>query len=282
MAYLAGLSRELIRAAAAAPFLERDEEKQLATAWREYGDPRALDKLTAAHMRLVIAIAAKFRSCGLPIADLVQEGHIGLMEAAKRFEPELNHRFSTYAIWWIRAATQNYILENWSIVRGGTSSQQKRLFFSLRRLRAKLGINHEESAFQKIADIIGVSVAEVELMNTRLSSGDMSLNTRLTDDEGAAERIDFLFDDSPLPDEIVEERIDFDRHKRLLKEACQVLNPRERRIFEARRLADPSLTLEYLSEEFGLSRERVRQIEVHAFERVRRVVRGERIVSRAM
>ena len=173
MLQMAGVRRQFVKAAMAARFLERDEERALAESWRNLGDEQALHELAAAHMRLVIALAARFRHYGLPIADLIQEGHVGLLEAAARFEPEREVRFSTYATWWIRASIQDYILRNWSIVRGGTSSAQKALFFNLRRLRAKLsregGPESNASMFQTIALAIGVSPADVELMDTRLS-----------------------------------------------------------------------------------------------------------------
>jgi len=187
MAYLPGLGRELLKAAANAPFLEREEEKQLALAWRDQGDRHALHKLTSAHMRLVIAIAAKFRHYGLPLPDLVQEGHIGLLEAAARFTPERDVRFSTYATWWIRASIQDYVLRNWSIVRGGTSSSQKALFFNLRRLRARLARDPEvvgsHEAFEAISKALGVSRSDVEAMDARLSGSDVSLNAQLVADD---------------------------------------------------------------------------------------------------
>ena len=177
MAYLPGLGRELLKAAANAPFLEREEEKALALAWRDQGDRHALHKLTSAHMRLVIAIAAKFRHYGLPLADLVQEGHIGLLEASARFTPERDVRFSTYATWWIRASIQEYVLRNWSIVRGGTSSSQKALFFNLRRLRARLARDPQvlgsHEAFEAISKAMGVSRSDVEAMDARLSGSDL-------------------------------------------------------------------------------------------------------------
>jgi RNA polymerase sigma-32 factor len=278
MAYLPGLGRELMKAAAQAPFLEREEEKLLAIAWREKGDRRALHKLTAAHMRLVIAIAAKFRNYGLPISDLVQEGHVGLLEAAARFEPQRDVRFSTYATWWIRASIQDYVLRNWSIVRGGTSSSQKALFFNLRRLRARLarepGAQSSGEAFEKIARTLGVSRADVEMIDSRLSGSDVSLNAQLVDEDsaGSAQRMDFLVDDGPRPDEIVEESVDSDRRVRWLKDALAVLSERERRIVEERRLTENLVTLETLGERLGISKERVRQIENRAMSKLRRAL----------
>lgn len=278
MAYLPGLGREMVRAAANAPFLERNEEKQLAIAWRDRKEPEALHKLAAAHMRLVIALSAKFRHYGLPIADLVQEGHVGLLEAAARFDPERDVRFSTYATWWIRASIQDYVLRNWSIVRGGTSSSQKALFFNLRRLRARLarqsGSNYTGDAYQAIANAIGVSRADVEMMDSRLSGSDVSLNAQIFDDDGSgsAKRMDFLEDKQPLPDAVVEEALDSDRRSRWLKDALAVLSERELRIVRERRLAENLVTLETLGDKLGISKERVRQIESRALVKLRRAL----------
>jgi len=277
MAYMPGVGRDLMKAATAAPFLERGEEKQLAVAWRDRRDGSALNRLVAAHMRLVIALAARFRHYGLSAADLVQEGHIGLLEAAARFEPERDVRFSTYATWWIRASIQDYVLRNWSIVRGGTSSAQKALFFNLRRLRARLAQGsaaiHCADPLQTIADALKLPRADVELMDARLGGGDASLNAQIhADDSSAAERMDFLVDDSPLPDEIVETRLDQDRRARWLKDALAVLNERELRILRERRLNEPMVTLEALGETLGISKERVRQIENRALGKLRRAL----------
>lgn len=278
MAYMAGLGRELVKAAAAAPFLEREEERLLAVAWRDNGDTTALNKLTAAHMRLVIAIAAKFRHYGLPMADLVQEGHVGLLEAAARFAPEREVRFSTYATWWIRASIQDYVLRNWSIVRGGTSSTQKALFFNLRRLRARLSRSPQgatqSAAYDAIASAIGVSRADVEMMDSRLSGSDVSLNAQLIDDDssGSAQRMDFLVDSGPLPDEVAEETLDAKRRARWLKDALAILSERELRIVRERRLAENVVTLEMLGAQLGISKERVRQIENRALTKLRRAL----------
>ncbi len=206
MAEIAGIRRQFIRTAMEAPFLARDEERDLAVRWKDRRDERALHRLISAHMRLVIALAGRFRHYGLPMADLVQEGHVGLMEAAARFEPEREVRFSTYATWWIRASIQDYILRNWSIVRGGTSSAQKALFFNLRRLRARLMQSTEEHVgdeiHRRIATAIGVSRDDVALMDARLSGPDMSLNAPIGEDgDTASERMDFLVDGAALPDE---------------------------------------------------------------------------------
>jgi len=276
MAYLPGLGRELLKAAANAPFLEREEEKQLALNWRDQGDRHALHKLTSAHMRLVIALAAKFRHYGLPLTDLVQEGHVGLLEAAARFTPERDVRFSTYATWWIRASIQDYVLRNWSIVRGGTSSSQKALFFNLRRLRAKLArdprMQSSGVAYREISKALGVSCEDVETMDARLSGSDVSLNAQLVDDDaaGSAQRMDFLVDEQPLPDEVVEQNVDTDRRVQWLKDALAILSDRELRIVQERRLTEESVTLEMLGDKLGISKERVRQIENRALSKLRR------------
>jgi RNA polymerase sigma-32 factor len=229
-------------------------------------------------MRLVIALAARFRHYGLPMADLIQEGHVGLLEAAARFEPEREVRFSTYATWWIRASIQDYILRNWSIVRGGTSSAQKALFFNLRRLRAKLAQDRSAGGntamFATIAKAIGVSSADVELMDTRLSGPDVSLNGPVieSDNQGSAERVDFLVDDKPLPDETVGETIDSTRRVRWLNDALTILSDRELRIVRERCLNEESSTLESLGNRLGISKERVRQIENRALEKLRRAL----------
>ena len=274
MANSSGSRREFVRAAMQAPYLERDEEHDLAVRWRSDQDQAALHRLTSAHMRLVIAIAARFRNFGLPMNDLIQEGHVGLLEAAARFEPERDVRFSTYATWWIRASIQDYILRNWSIVRGGTSSAQKALFFNLRRLRARLAQSSDSRPramiYEEIANAIGVSRQDVEVMDSRLSGPDMSLNAPLRETEsGTADRQDFLVDAVPLPDETVGEVIDGERRLTWLRSALTVLNERELRIVRERRLQDDGATLESLGESLGISKERVRQIENRALEKLR-------------
>ena len=265
--------RTFIRTAMRAPYLQREEEHDLALRWKEHHDQQALNRITLAHMRLVIAMAGKFRHFGLPVADLVQEGHVGLLEAAARFEPEREVRFSTYATWWIRASMQDYILRNWSIVRGGTSSAQKALFFNLRRLRARLANGAEplsnEALYREVSAALGVSEADVAMMDSRLSAPDSSLNAPLADENGAAERQDFLVDDEPLPDEQVGEAIDMERRADWLREALSALNDRELRIIEKRRLTDEGATLEELGSTLGISKERVRQIEARAMEKLK-------------
>jgi RNA polymerase sigma-32 factor len=272
-----GPRRSLMQAAQSAPFLGREEEMELAIRWKTCDDEVALHRLAQAHMRLVIAIAARFRHYGLPMADLIQEGHVGLLEAASRFEPEREVRFSTYATWWIRASVQDYILRNWSIVRGGTSSAQKALFFNLRRLRAQLsqtlgsGVG-AAAIHQHIAQRVGVAVADVAVMDARISGSDVSLNAPAFegDDGGSAEKMAQLVDTAPRPDTVVEEAIDRDRRARWLSEAMQVLTARERSILAARRLNDEAATLECLGAELGISKERVRQIESRALEKLRK------------
>ena len=266
--------RTLIRAAMKAPYLERGEEHDLALRWKDHQDQEALHKITTAHMRLVISMAAKFRYFGLSMSDLIQEGHVGLLEAAARFEPDREVRFSTYATWWIRASIQDYILRNWSIVRGGTSSAQKALFFNLRRLRARLAQGSEPlsnaAIYEEISTALGVTVADVAVMDSRLSGYDTSLNAPVSDDSnGASDRMDFLVSDDPLPDEIVSETIDVERRSRWLGSALEVLNERERRIIQERRLQDDGATLESLGAKLGISKERVRQIENRAMEKLR-------------
>ncbi len=264
----------MIRAAMAAPYLQRDEEYELAVRWKDLKDQDALHRMTAAHMRLVISMASKFRHFGLSMNDLIQEGHVGLLEAAARFEPEREVRFSTYATWWIRASIQDYILRNWSIVRGGTSSAQKALFFNLRRLRARLSQGSESLAssemYREIAQALNVSVGDVALMDSRLSGPDSSLNAPLMEDEsGSADRQDFLVSDAPLPDEMVSSSIDDERRVIWLTDALDVLSDRELRIIRERRLQDDGATLEALGSELGISKERVRQIETRALEKLR-------------
>ena len=266
--------RILIRAAMRAPYLERDEEHDLAVRWKDSQDQQALHRITTSHMRLVISMAAKFRHFGLSMGDLIQEGHVGLLEAAARFEPERGVRFSTYATWWIRASIQDYILRNWSIVRGGTSSAQKALFFNLRRLRARLTQGSETlssaTIYREISAALGVSEADVAMMDSRLSGPDASLNAPLADDGGiSTERGDFLVSDDPLPDEIVAETIDVERRSVWLKSALSVLNEREMKIIAERRLSEDGATLEALGSTLGISKERVRQIEGRALEKLR-------------
>jgi RNA polymerase sigma-32 factor len=279
MAQYIGLGRQLAAAAKAAPFLDRDEEHELAVRWRTRGDERALHQLARAHMRLVIAMSIRFRHYGLPVNDLIQEGHVGLLQAASRFDPERDVRFSTYATWWIRAAIQDYILRNWSIVRGGTSSTQKALFFNLRRLRAKLAMSGSGTVaiFDQIAATLGVHRADVELMDARFSGPDVSLNAAVSESDTAVstQRLDLLPDDGPLPDEIVEDTIDTDRRAIWLENALKSLTARELDILRQRRLVENAATLESLGDCLGISKERVRQIESRALDKLRRALIDE-------
>lgn len=269
-----GPDRAFVKKAMKAPYLERNEEHALAVAWKDSQDQEALHKLTQAHMRLVIAIAGRFRHFGLSMSDLIQEGHVGLLEAAARFDPAREVRFSTYATWWIRASIQDFILRNWSIVRGGTSSAQKALFFNLRRLRARITRNGDVSPSQmhrEVAQAIGVSIADVATMDVRLSGSDASLNAPISDGEdgGSADRQDFLPDTSPLQDEMVGDVIDTERRSNWLSNALDVLNERELRIVRERRLAHDGATLEALGIKLGISKERVRQLESRALEKLK-------------
>ena len=265
--------RDLIRQAMNAPYLDREEEFALARRWKEKRDQEALNRITVAHMRLVISMAGRFRHFGLPAVDLIQEGHVGLLEAAVRFEPEREVRFSTYAAWWIRASMQDFILRNWSIVRGGTSSAQKALFFNLRRLRARLAQERREASRQdiyiEVADALGVAVADVAAMDARLSASDTSLDAPLAGEDGQSERMDFLVSDAPPPDEVAGKTIDDERRARWLGKALSTLNARELKIIRERRLSEEGATLEALGETLGISKERVRQIESRAIEKLR-------------
>ncbi|GGE51860.1 RNA polymerase factor sigma-32 [Agaricicola taiwanensis] len=268
----------IMRAASQAPFLTREEEHELAVRWKEQRDESAMHRLASSHMRLVIAIATRFRHYGLQMPDLVQEGHVGLLEAAARFDPAREVRFSTYATWWIRAAIQDHILRNWSIVRGGTSSGQKALFFNLRRLRARMmrvpGSHTSAQMHEEIAMAIGVPQRDVALMDARLSGPDLSLNAPVSDDDpnSSSERGDFLVDEAPLPEEAVGMSIDSERRSTWLHAALNVLNERELKILRERRLKDEAVTLEALGSRMGISKERVRQIENRALEKVRRAL----------
>ena len=267
-------NQRMMRAARNAPYLERDEEHDLAVRWARCGDQEALNRIVLAHMRLVISMASRFRNYGLSMSDLIQEGHVGLLEAASRFDPDRDVRFSTYATWWIRAAIQDHVLRNWSIVRGGTSSAQKALFFNLRRLRARISTSSRDlragDVYKEISQALGVSEADVAMMDSRLSGPDASLNTPVIDDgQTVTERQDMLVSDDPLPDETVGEAIDGERRSAWIEDALSVLNTRELSIIRQRRLADDGATLESLGEELGISKERVRQIEARALEKLK-------------
>jgi RNA polymerase sigma-32 factor len=264
-----------MREAMRAPLLAADRERELARRWREHNDQRALHELITAYLRLVIAMAARFRHYGLPMSDLVQEGSVGLMQAAARFEPEREVRFSTYAAWWIRSAMQDFVLRNWSIVRTGTTSAQKSLFFNLRRLRAKIGdiseIGITVDARARVAHALNVSENDVEAMAARMSAPDRSLNAPLTD-EGEGEWQDLLADESDDPEHETMNTHDSAARAALVEEALRDLSDRERLIIRQRKLEEESVTLEALGERLGISKERVRQIEGNALEKLRRAL----------
>ncbi len=258
------------------PMLQPDEEYMLAKRWTEHADSGAAHKLITSHLRLVGRIAMGYRGYGLPIGEVISEGNVGLMQAVKRFEPEKGFRLATYAMWWIRASIQEYILRSWSLVKIGTTAAQKKLFFNLRRMKGQIQALEEgdlkpENA-KTIATKLGVTVDEVHSMNRRLS-GDSSLNAPIkTDGEGSGEWQDWLVDDTPNQEVRLADNEELDHRRAFLSSALGALNDRERRIFEARRLAEPPATLEDLAKEFDISRERVRQIEVRAFEKVQEAV----------
>jgi RNA polymerase sigma-32 factor len=259
------------------PMLEPQQEYMLAKSWREHGDRDAAHKLVTSHLRLVAKIAMGYRGYGLPIAEVISEGNVGLMQAVKRFEPEKGFRLATYAMWWIKAAIQEYILRSWSLVKMGTTANQKKLFFNLRKAKSKISALEEgdlrPDQVQIIAKQLGVTEQDVIDMNRRLG-GDASLNAPIREDGDSGEWMDWLVDNSDSAQSILEESEELDNRRKALSEALSVLNDRERRIFEARRLADDPVTLEDLADEFKVSRERVRQIEVRAFEKVQKAVRN--------
>ena len=259
------------------PMLEPQEEYMLAKRWREHDDREAAHKLVTSHLRLVAKIAMGYRGYGLPIGEVISEGNVGLMQAVRRFEPDKGFKLATYAMWWIRASIQEYILRSWSLVKMGTTASQKKLFFNLRKAKSRISALDEgdmrDDQVSSIATKLGVAKQEVIDMNRRLG-GDASLNAPLRE-EGEGEWQDWLVDDSASQESVLVDREETDTRLGALRNALRVLNPRERRIFEARRLADDPITLEELSSEFGVSRERVRQIEVRAFEKVQAAVKAD-------
>jgi RNA polymerase sigma-32 factor len=266
--------RRYIRQAMQAPLLAAGHEHELAVRWRDGRDEAALHELTGAYMKLVVALAGRFRIYGLPAADLIQEGCVGLMQAAARFEPDREVRFSTYASWWVRAAMQDYVLRNWSIVRTGTTAAGKSLFFNLRRLRARLGDMEgrlSPRARAAIAIDLGVEEADVEAMASRLAAGDRSLNAPVA--AGAEDAYqDFLPDERPDPEAAAAEVLDGLSRERAVARALRVLDARELVIVRARGLSDPPRTLESLGAELGVSKERVRQVEMGALVKLRGVL----------
>ena len=270
-----GADRKFVKTAMDAPLLEQEHERDLARRWREEDDEEALHELTMAYVRLVISIANRFRNYGLPLNDLIQEGNIGLMQAAARFDPERDVRFSTYATWWIRAAIQDYVLRNWSIVRTGTTAAQKSLFFNLKRLRAKIDDVQDASPTPEtrayIAKELGVPERDVDRMSARLFSSDRSLNVPVADDSGS-EFQDLLPDEGATPEQSY--MADHDSAKRIewIAQALNQLNEREKLIIRRRRLSEDSVTLEALGHELGVSKERVRQIEQAALAKLKTIL----------
>ena len=260
------------------PMLEKDEEYMLAKSWSERDDVEAAHKLVTSHLRLVAKIAMGYRGYGLPLSDLISEGNIGMMHAVKKFDPDRGFRLATYAMWWIKASIQEYILRSWSLVKIGTTAAQKKLFFNLRRLKGKIdaidGSDLKPEQVTYIADTLEVAETEVISMNQRMSGGDKSLNTPMASDiDGGGEWQDWIEDDRENQEVEFAEREEFEAQYSVMREALESLNPREQRIIHARRLTEPALTLEDLSEEFNVSRERIRQIEVRAFEKLSQAVK---------
>ncbi len=261
-----------IKASMREPLLEREDEFDLARRWRATNDEAALHRLVTAYTRLVVSTASRFRNYGLPAGDLVQEGNIGLMQAAAKFDPAREVRFSTYASWWIRSAIQDYILRNWSIVRTGTTAAQKTLFFNFRRMRAQIGDSPSgrlnDSGRERIAKELRVKYTEVESMENRLSAGDQSLNTAIADGSDDCWQ-DFLSDPRPTPEDAVTQQLDAEVRTHWINEALGELSPREQRIIRRRRLREDGATLEQLGRELGVSKERVRQLEHRALSKMR-------------
>ena len=261
------------------PMLEPDEEFMLAKRYKEHEDPAAAQKLITSHLRLVAKIAMGYRGYGLPISEVISEGNVGLMHAVKRFEPDKGFRLATYAMWWIRAAIQEYVLRSWSLVKIGTTAAQKRLFFNLRKVKSQIAAlddgNLHPDQIKHIATTLNVTEADVVSMNQRLT-GDASLNASLNApmraDEGASEWQDWLIDDTPDQETVLGDSEEYDERMGLLKNAMSDLNEREKAIFQARRLRETPATLEELAQEYSVSRERIRQIEVRAFEKVQEAV----------
>jgi len=270
----AGAGR-LVAQARRFPLLEPQEEYMLAKRWREHADSAAAHRLVTSHLRLVAKIALGYRGYGLPIAEVISEGNVGLMHAVKRFDPDRGFRLSTYAIWWIRASIQEFILRSWSLVRIGTTGNQKKLFFNLRKAKSRISALEDgdmrPDQVEALARRLGVPEHDVIEMNRRLG-GDASLNAPIRADGQSGEWQDWLVDEAPSPERAIAESEETDLRRKALGEALGVLNERERRIFAARRLAEEPITLEGLAGALGVSRERVRQIEARAFESVRRRV----------
>ncbi len=262
-----------IRDSMSEPMLEKQHELELARLWREEHNERALHELVSSYKRLVISLASRFRNYGLPMGDLIQEGNIGLMQAAARFDHTRDLRFSTYASWWIRSSIQDYVLRNWSIVRTGTTAAQKSLFFNLRKLRAKIERKNEEeglneSGRSKIAKALKVKVKDVENMEQRMNGGDQSLNAKIRDDS-ENEWQNLLSDEAPNPEDIVVEIKDLQTRTKWLNKALDTLSDREQKIIRERHLGYETVTLESLGKDLGISKERVRQLEQRAMEKIK-------------
>ncbi len=259
------------------PMLERQEEHNLAKRWREHGDRDAAHKLVTSHLRLVTKIARDYRGYDLPISEVISEGNMGLLQAVERFEPEKGFRLATYAMWWIKAAIQEYILRSWSLVKLGTTANQKKLFFNLRKAKSKISALDEgdmrPDQVKLIAKRLGVTETDVIDMNRRLG-GDVSLNAPIREEGDSGEWQDWLVDESPDQETTLAASEELDNRRKALADALGVLDGRDRRIFEGRRLAGDPITLAELADEFGVSRERVRQIEVRAFEKVQKAVKN--------
>jgi RNA polymerase sigma-32 factor len=264
--------------------LEPHEEYMLAKRWREHGDRAAAHKLVKSQLRLVAKIAKGYRGYGLPISDVISEGNVGLIRAIERFEPEKGFRVATYAVWWIRASIQEYVLRSWALVKMGTTANQKKLFFNLRKAKSRISVVEEgdmrPEQVKIIARLIGVTETDVIYMNRRLG-GDASLNAAIREDGDSDEWQDWLVDESPDQEATLAASEEFDNRRKTLFDALTVLNERERRIFETRRLAEERITLAELAEEFGVSRERVRQIEVSSFKKVQKAVKSASSAGRA-
>ncbi|KIC10921.1 RNA polymerase sigma 70 [Leisingera sp. ANG-M1] len=277
------LENPLPRQAMKAELLDAETELRLAYAWRDDRDVKSLHRLINAYMRLAISMAAKFKRYGAPMNDLIQEAGLGLMKAADKFDPDRGVRFSTYAVWWIKASIQDYVMRNWSMVRTGSTSSQKSLFFNMRRVQAQLereartaGMRLDRHQLhQKIASEIGVPLRDVEMMEGRLSGADFSLNAVQSTDEEGREWIDALEDDATQAEELVQERHDRRQLRKWLVSALQALNERERFIITERKLRERPRTLESLGTELGLSKERVRQLEAGAFQKMRKCLESQ-------
>jgi RNA polymerase sigma-32 factor len=260
------------------PLLSQDEEYQLAVKYKETGDKKIAYHLITSHLRLVVKVVSQYKGYGLPLSEMISEGNIGLIYAIDRFEPDKGFRFSTYALWWIKAAVQKYILNSWSLVKLGTTAAQKKLFFNLRKIKNQLNLTDDRElssqVLQDIAKSLDVSVQEVTEMNTRLKAHDGSLNATVDngDGDGSAEWLDFIYDTKPNQEERLAYRETMDYRRKLFNKAITVLNPREKDILYKRRLADENATLEDLSQIYNISKERVRQIELNSIRKISKAI----------